>query len=98
MTPIRPMARVTELAAVSTIPVASACIGERASTAPDGTLGGAQVIWRYPATTKAIRMMAKNMPFMRSGSLCETFACGGTSACDHDRDAGKDDQCAGEIE
>ena len=53
------MASVTELPAVSTIPFARACIGDTASTD-----GGTHVICRHPATRKAIRTMAKKIPFI----------------------------------
>ena len=47
MTPIKPIASVTESPAVSTMPVASTCIGDSASTAPEvqpEDADGAQVI------------------------------------------------------
>ena len=69
ITPIRPIARVTELPAVSTIPLARACIGDTASAAPGFTPGLIHVTWRQPATTNAIRMMAKNIPFMAQVAL-----------------------------
>ena len=75
MTPISPNANVTDPVAASIIAVPSSCIGPWAGAAASGA-GGVQVSCRNPATTKAIRTMAKKMAFKGKFRCCSVgLAC-----------------------